>query len=957
MRNDAEVLSRISYILANSFYDIKYFKWSKENEKEFYVDIINNNGYFMIVINYEGSALVKVNSQPYYALDGYHNTFPLPEGKIRVNALFSPYKAFGQKVEINPGTPVIFRRNEDAYKLWAYLNATLQLAKNSQDYLREKLLKVLTETLSLVPFVSVSRDQLLLASKYWNDFPSHLLEFSQEMKYEEFHEGNYKEALTYLKEKLGELRETFGKAGELIGFAHAHMDTAWLWNFDETRRKVARTFSTVLNLMSKYDFQYIQSMALYYEWIKEDYPELFNKIKEKVKEGKWILGAGWVEFDANLPSGESIARQLLYSQEFYLSNFGKIAEILWLPDTFGFSAQLPQIMKLSGIKYFATHKVFWNDTNKFPYSVFNWIGIDGTSIPSIAFGNGKGGYNSEFTVDSVMSQWNNWKDKDQPMLYSYGYGDGGGGPTEDMLNFAEAINELPSLPKVKLTGGIPEYKPENSWSDELYVETHRGVYTSHSKMKYLHRRAECALRDAEIWSTIAGRYDKEIVNLWKILLKDEFHDVLPGSAINEVYKIVYPELEGIISKANKIIDESIKAIAGEGDRLIFFNSLSWDREDVAVVNEELPNSQKVDEGYLVIVKVPSVGYSEYKEVKYSPVKVDGLLMENDYLKVKLDENGSILSIFDKEENREIIKSPSKLIFYENIPGWADAWDIEKSYKDTYFEVKAYKYEIKERGPTRACIRFYYKFRNSEITQDVCLNANSRRIDFKTRTKIPDRELLLKAWYYFDLNSTEAVYEIPFGVIKRKTTASNSWELAKFEVPFIKWMDIYEDDYGVALLNDGKYGIAVERSNVGISLAKTPIYPDYETDSEENVFTYSIYPHKGNWISAEVYKRAYELNYPIRATKGKGGEKSFVSVNPRNIVLEALKPSEDGNGIVLRLYNVENNRGIGEIKLWKSPNTAYKTNILENEKLEDVNINKDEISFNYRNYEIISIKIE
>ncbi len=953
MRKENEIFSRISYILANSFYDIKYTEWNSENGN-YFIELENTEPRYIIITDYMGSALIKINSKPYYALDGYHNTFPLPLGRIKIEALFSPYRTFGEKIQVNPGKPVTFKRNDSAYLLWVYANATLQLAKNSQGYLKEKLMKILTETLSLSPFVSVSRDQLFLASEYRREFPNYLLDFSHEMKYEEY-SGNYENALRYLREKLSELRESFGKAGIVQGIAHAHTDTAWLWNFDETRRKIARTFSTVLSLMSKYDFHYIQSMAIYYEWIKEDYPELFEKIKEKVNEGKWLLGAGWVEFDANLPSGESLVRQLLYSQEYYLQNFGKISEILWLPDTFGFSGQLPQIMKLSGIKTFATHKVFWNDTNKFPYSVFNWIGIDGTSVIAVAFGNGKGGYNSDFTVDSVIDQWNNWKDKDKPMLYSYGYGDGGGGPTEDMLNEAKAIDELPSLPKVKLDG-IPQYEAENSWNGELYLETHRGVYTSHSKMKYLHRKAEVALRNAEIWSTISGKYDQRIKSLWKILLKDEFHDVLPGSAIKEVYETVYPELESLIKEAEKISLDSMRKITGEGNNIVIFNSLSWDREDYAIIDKEVEGSQKVDEGYLIRVNVPSLGFTEYKEIQLSPVSVNGLIMENEYLRVKLTPEGSVISIYDKEIGREILNSPSKLIFYENIPGWADAWDIESSYKDTYFEINAEKYEIRDKGPLRACIRFYYKFRNSEVIQDVCLSAKSRRIDFKTTTKILDRELLLKSWFFFDMNSTEATFEIPYGIIKRQTSKNTSWERAKFEVPMEKWLDISEDDYGVALLNDGKYGVTVEGSNIGISIAKSPLYPDYATDLESNTFTYSLYPHKGDWKEAKVYRRAYELNYPLIAIRGKGGEKSFIRLSPDNLILEAIKESEDQKGILIRLYNIENNRGKGEIELWYEPREAYLTNALEN-KTGEVQRKSEKILFNFKNYEILSIKAE
>jgi alpha-mannosidase len=401
----------------------------------------------------------------------------------------------------------------------------------------------------------------------------------------------------------------------------------------------------------------------------------------------------------------------------------------------------------------------------------------------------------------------------------------------------------------------------------------------------------------------------------------------------------------------------MKRLIDEGEKLTVFNSLSWDREDYVFLNTYIEGSQKTDDGYLVRVKVPSVGYSEVKIVNVNPVKVDGLTMENEYLRVVLDEKGKVVSLYDKENQREVLKASSnRLVIYENIPGWADAWDIEPSYKDTQFELNAEKYEVREKGPLRACIRFYYNFRNSIVTQDTCLYAKSRRVDFKTTVQMLDRELLLKSWFFFNLNVTEATFEIPYGILKRPTTKNTSWEKAKFEVPFMKWLDLSEDDYGVAILNNGKYGTAVEGANVGISLAKTPIYPDYATDTEINTFIYSVYPHKGDWKEAKVYQRAYELNYPLRAVKGKGGEKSFIKVSPDNLILEAMKKSEDGKGLVLRLYNVLNKRGKGEVELWFKPREAQLVNILENNIPKDIRVEGEKLKFDYRNYQIISVKV-
>ncbi|BFH72069.1 alpha-mannosidase [Sulfurisphaera javensis] len=935
MRSEKEIFQRLSYILATSFTKIERLSWNGNSIS------LNNedDNSFLLVADYSGSALIKLNSKPYFSLDGYHNYFPLPKGEIKIEAEFSPFKAFGERVEISYGTPYKFVRNDSAFIFWLYGISLLELSKYFE---RDEILKILSEALKFVPFVGVSADQLYLASKVYDKFPTYLLSYGYSNKEE--YTTDYTEAINFLKEKLKELNY---KRGIVYAIGHAHTDTAWLWNFDETRRKIARTFSTVLSLMEKYDFVFMQSMAIYYDWIKSDYPSLFEKIKEKVKEGKWILGAGWVEFDANLPSGESIARQLLYSQLFYKENFGKYSEILWLPDTFGFSAQLPQIARLSKIKYFATHKVFWNDTNKFPYSLFNWVGIDGSSLKAIAFGNGGGGYNSTFTIDSLMEQWNNWKDKDQPMLYAYGYGDGGGGPTEEMLIKKKIFDNLPFVPKIK--DGFPfEANPKEEWVGELYLETHRGVLTSHSRMKYLHRRAEISLREAEIWSTIAGNYDKEkIQSLWKILLKNEFHDVLPGSAINEVYKTVYPELEYVIKESEKITMESIKKLVGDGDECLVFNSLSWEREDFVNIN-----------GKLIKVKVPPLGFSPCKEEEVKDeVKVEGLTLENSKLLVKLDKEGHIISIYDKEEGREVLRERSKLSFYESIPGWADAWDIEPSYKETEFELKAKSYTV-TRDKIKSCITFTFNFRKSDVIEEICLYAEKKMINVKLMTKIPDRELLLKFWVKTNLNANEAVFEIPYGVLKRSTIKNTSWEKARFEVPFQKWLDISEDNYGVGIVTDGKYGVSVERGDIGVTISKTPIFPDYETDSEENEVNIYIIPHKDDWKESEIYKLGYELNIPLIVTKGKLKEsKSFISLKGKGLILETLKLSEDNKGIIIRLYNVLNSKGKGELTLWFNPSKVISTNIIEDEEVErEMIVKKNKVEFSYKNYEILTLKV-
>jgi alpha-mannosidase len=981
LRAQKELERRLALLLAQSFQQINYLRWSPSSATEARLSFeVQKEDCELFVLDYQGSALVKLDGEPYWSLDGYHRSIPLPRGKHEILAEFTPYQAFGEHATIFPGNPVIVLKVRSTFQYWQLASMALQLALKYPDpELKDDLFSGLSASLKDAYFEGITVDQLKLAKHVSESFPRELEQVvpssAESLGYRvDTNLAKCDLARKTLEQDLEKLVTKYGKRGKLVATGHGHIDTAWLWPFEETEKKVARTFSIVLTMMDRAEkkFSYIQSMGLYYEWTKKQNSYLFQKIKERVSEGWWQLGAGWVEPDCNMLSGESFARQLLYSQQFYEKEFGKKADVFWLPDSFGFAASLPQIAKLGGVGTFATHKVFWNDTNQFPYSVFEWEGIDGTRLPAIAFGHGKDGYNSGFVMDELLEQWRNWADKDYPMLYSFGYGDGGGGPTEDMLLRAEAVQKLPILPRVSL-GGLDELtkqlgQPSNLWRGELYLETHRAVLTSHSKMKLLNRRAEVALRDAELWTTIAGIYDKEkFGELWKILLKHQFHDVLPGSAIKEVYLTAYSELEQVIREANESFEKAAQALVGNGNSLLIFNSLPWTREEYVELPVKLEGSQQTKEGYLSKVGVPSVGYAKARSVPTSEKaqifdREDHFLLENSFFILKMGHDGMLLSLFDKETKREVLKAQSnQLIFYENIPGWADAWDLEKGYETTSFETELVESKILEAGPLRVSLVLTRKFRHSKVTQKISLWADSRRIDFETTTDLHDRELFLKAWFHFDLNTDTAAFDIPFGTMERKTSENTSWEKARFEVPMQKWADLSETDYGVALLNNGKYGIAARGTSLGLSIAKTPIYPDPEADGETNTFTFSLYPHLGTWLDSHIFRRANELNVPLRVIKGRSSsDKSFLSIETDDLMLEAIKGSEDERSIVLRCYEVGNRRGETKIRLWKNVAQVEATNFLE-ERVSDrekkVESDENNLKISYRNYEICTIKLE
>ncbi|MGC9175064.1 MAG: alpha-mannosidase [Thermoprotei archaeon] len=973
-RTSQEIEARLNAILASSFVNWKRLSWKEEGKSVYRLDVSvkalpEKVSAALLVKDYSGSALVLLNGKPFYSLDGYHNYIPLAEGENNLEARFSPYKAFGEIVKVDPGTPYYVELAEEPYTLYTYLFQLNDMCNYIQDdEVRADGKKLISETLSIAYFDSVSPDQAMLASSLTKTNIFQSLQTGQydvdlsTIGYRSKQDlSRYSRALSHLRAGLSSLRNKYGKRGEMLVVAHAHIDSAWLWPFDETRRKVARTFSTVTSLMDKYDFVYLQSMALYYKWIKEDFPELFERIKEKVAQGKWLLGAGWVETDGNMISGESFARHFLYSQRLYLNEFGKTADILWLPDTFGFAGSIPGIARLGGAKLFATQKVFWNDTNKFPYTYFNWVGIDGTSIPAIAFGNGRNGYNGTFDAREVLEKWRNNADKDKPLLYTYGYGDGGGGPTPEMFTKAQAVDEMPLLPKVR--HGLSDLGPfSETWRGELYLETHRGTLTSHSLMKYLHAKAEVALREAELWAAIAGN-DADFESLWEILLKDEFHDVLPGSAIRPVYEEVYAELRQVIDKANEIAQRSRSILAGEGEFPLVFNSLNWEREDYVEVDSDLfGNGQRLRNGkYLVKVRAPSVGYAELSPVQPAQSaevreEDEKLELENGFFRLSISKRDGSFDVYDKEVNRKTVTRGNYFVFYENMPGWADAWDIEPAYKTTSFALRLEGLSVEEKGPLRASVKLTFSFRNSRIEERIEVSADRRLVDLYVKPIMRDRELLLKVWFDADVNSTKATYEIPFGNLERPTTKNSSWEKARFEVPMLRWADISDGGYGFAIIAEAKHGISAENSSLGLSLSKTPIYPDPLTDVEDVETRISIYPHIGGWKDAKVHRAAYEVAYPLTVSKGKRGRESYVSVDDEGVILEAIKKGEDG-GIVLRLYDAYDRKGITNVTI--SPKLKFSrasiTDLIELNQLDkDVKVQGSGVQFEHGNFEIVTL---
>lgn len=769
---------------------------------------------------------------------------------------------------------------------------------------------------------------------------------------EEFYQS-IEEAHNYIQKALYEDMSGYEDViASCIG--HTHIDVAWLWTVAQTREKVARSFSTVLKYMDEYpEYKFMSSQPALYQFLKERYPETYEKIKERVKEGRWEPEGGmWVEADCNLTSGESLVRQFLYGKKFFKDEFGIDSRILWLPDVFGYSGALPQIMKKSGIKYFMTTKLAWNQINKVPYDTMMWRGIDGSEIfthliTTLGVGQSEADffttYNGMLHPDAILGGWHRYQNKDinNDILIAFGYGDGGGGPTREMLETSKRMEKgIRGIPKVRqefagnyfeeLEERVEGNKSLPVWEGELYFEYHRGTYTSMGRNKRSNRKCEQLLMDAELLEVLTGTSEKEEMDkIWRTVLLNQFHDILPGSSIAEVYEVTKKEYAEIESRLAEMIAEKLNLLMDGGqDKISVFNTLGFDRNDVvslgdchaAALTDEsgkiYPVQETAQGAVAYITDIPAKGGKTLQlldtvKEEASRIQITENGIETPFYRISIDENGLFTSIYDKECDREVLKAGEKgnlLRMYEDKPMHYDCWDIDMYYSEKYWDAeKADKIQWTEEGPVRATLEIQRTISNSVIKQEIHFYADSRRIDFSTWVDWKEHQHLLKVHFPVNIHSDEATFEVQFGNLKRKIHGNTSWDEARFESCGQKWMDISEGHYGVSLLNDCKYGYSAKDSNIALTLIKSGIEPNKTADQEEHVFTYALYPHKEMWSAAGTVQEAYKLNQPAYATKGelKNTGKFFISTDKDNIIIETVKPAENGDGIIVRLYDCEN----------------------------------------------------
>lgn len=782
---------------------------------------------------------------------------------------------------------------------------------------------------------------------------------------------------------------------------HTHIDIAWLWRYSHSREKIARSLATALALMDEYpEYLFTLSQPQLIAFLKEDYPEIYMRVKERVLEGRLeVEGGMWVESDTNLPSGESLVRQFLHGKRFLREEFGADSRILWLPDVFGYSAALPQILKKSGIDYFMTSKLISNDTNRMPHNTFLWRGIDGTDVLTELMGQG---YNGMAQKCEMTDCWKNYKDKNlsDNVLYTYGYGDGGGGPTREMIETIRRLEKgLPGSVSAKLTRALDFFEDrgketENNrrlavWRGELYYEYHRGTYTSMARNKRNNRKAEFLLENVEWASVLAshllgGVYPAgELDSCWNTLLLNQFHDVLPGSSIkavyddtDELYRDLFSSGEGLLARATERIAANVDAPA---ESLVVFNPLSWERETAVFFDagegdwalsdgaNTFPTQRCAGGTYVSLVRgIPAKGWLALQIVPggaAGTVRATARLMENGFVKVRLDGNGNIKSLYDKAARRETFRrgaSGNRIIAYEDKPFTEDNWNLYAYYTEKSWDIPAQTVELVEQGPVRAVVRTTRSFMSSTIVQDMILWSHCARIDFETTIDWRDRDICLKAEFPVDVNTDRATYEIQYGHIARNTHENTSWDEAKFEVCAHKWADLSDGGFGMSLMNDCKYGHDALNGNLRLTLLRSGCVPNPDADKETHRFTYSILPHAGDWRDAHTVRHAYDINVPAIAARGGGGSAlparlAYAEVSEENIVLEAVKQAEDGDGVILRLYDSWNRSGACKLAFCTEIEFAGECDLMEN-RSGAASFHGSTLEFAYRPFEIKTFRV-
>jgi alpha-mannosidase len=725
----------------------------------------------------------------------------------------------------------------------------------------------------------------------------------------------------------------------LSAVGHAHIDTAWLWPVAETRRKCCRTFATALKMMEEYpEYKFVCSQALQLAWMKESYPELYRQVRIRARQGRFIpVGGAWIEPDANIPSGESLVRQFLLGQRFYRREFGLTCREFWQPDVFGYSGALPQIMRGAGIEYFLTQKLCWNQFDKPMHSTFTWEGIDGSKV--LAHFPPADNYSSGADARELIYCNSHFKDHavSREGYFLFGHGDSGGGPTRPMLERLRRMKDTDGLPRIEIRSPqeffarcAADIKDPPVWVGELYLEAHRGTYTTQARSKWYNRRSEELLHDTEFVALLARRLagaaypSADLEHLWEVVLLNQFHDILPGSSIPEVYVVSHAEYEQVLAAGAKlrtrgldVVEQAVRK-AGTGDterKALAVNTLGLARQEVVELPGTWAGAQKAADGKaLGVLEAPALGYAVAAPqlTPEHPVTIRAsagrLVLENPFVRAELGRDGHLLSLHDRRADRQAIAPGAKanhFVLFDDQPNANDAWDVDVFLMEKRTEVPAATtVRVVERGPLRVAVEFSYRLSaHSTLRQVVSLTALSPRLDFACEVDWHESHKFLKVEFPVHVRAMQASYEIQFGHLQRPTHCNTTWDLARFEVSAHHWADVSEADFGVALLNDCKYGYAVHGQVMRLSLLRSTKYPDPQADMGRHEFRYALLPHAGSLQSAGVIAEGYRFNVPllVQPTAAAAQSVSFFQVDHPGVVIDTVKKAEDSDATILRLY--------------------------------------------------------
>ncbi len=790
---------------------------------------------------------------------------------------------------------------------------------------------------------------------------------------------------------------------------HAHLDTAWLWPLSVTHLKMAHTTAVQLELMERYpEHVFAHSQASQYEWLEQEHPELYERVKKAIKRGQWeVVGSMWVEADCNLTGAESLVRQFLYGRRWFKDKLGVTTDDMWLPDVFGYSAALPQILSQFGIKYFLTQKLSWNQFNKIPHHTFWWKGIDGSQVwthfpPADT-------YCASAEPKQLLESVKKFKDHGRSgrSLLLYGFGDGGGGPTEFNLERLRRCRLTPCLPQVEkkatavsfMENAKAEAEDLLTWSGELYFELHRGTYTSQAANKKLNRETEFLLRDAEWLACFRGDFPKgypqeQLERAWKLVLLNQFHDIIPGSSVMEVYADSLKDYAVVKEIGAEVIEDSLKQIGSQLDTsgmkkplALFHNSRIPSQAEVAwPAKEKAPQSLRVGDEVLPVQMVEEFGESkvifatpddalgavavgefsgaaphETPRLKSGPRK-----MENDEWSVRFDANGNITSITSLDDERTEFIAPGHAanmfqIFDDNPTFW-DAWDVDIYSLETAQDLaKSDSFGLVEKGPVRAAVEIVKTFGKSKIVQRISLGPTPG-IRFDTWVDWHEDNKMLKVAFPLNVNTPRASFEIQFGHVERPTHRNTSWDVARFEVCHQKWMDMSEGGHGAALLNDGKYGCDVLDNVMRLTLLRSPKAPDPNCDMGEHRFTYVLLPHYDQLPQSDVVAASYALNSPVRTAwlkpqKGtEGTVPQLLTSDSMHLIIESVKKAEDSSLVLARCYECHNARGSAQISSALPIKRAWKADLSE-QPLEEIEVEDGSVNITYRPFEIITLLLE